>query len=87
MTWHKAQAQPSYGVASRPHHLGRPAMCWCISRNYFVNVSRRAVLKVSNAQRWCKKETWPAGLTSGHRLNPPINTLVLPPGRKCESEV
>jgi hypothetical protein len=53
-----------------------------------------AVLKVSNAQRWWKEETWlpgqvawPASLTSGphvsnlrpeHRLNPPINTPVLP---------
>jgi hypothetical protein len=53
-----------------------------------------AVLKVSNAQRMCKEETWlpsqvawPVGLTSGphvpnlrpeHRLNPPINTMVLP---------
>jgi hypothetical protein len=52
------------------------------------------VLKVSNAQRWCKEETWPPGqvawpaeLTSGphvpnlrpqHRLTPPINTMVLP---------
>jgi hypothetical protein len=58
------------------------------------------VLKISNAQRWCKEETWlpgqvawPAGLTSGphapnlqpeHYLNPPINTPVLPPGRRCE---
>jgi hypothetical protein len=41
MTWHKAQAQPSQGLASRPHQLGRPAMCWRISRNCFVNVSRR----------------------------------------------
>jgi hypothetical protein len=46
-----------------------------------------AVLKVSNAQRWCKEVTWPAGLTRGphmpklrpeHRLNPPINTPMLP---------
>jgi hypothetical protein len=63
-----------------------------------------AVLKVSNAQRRCKEETWLPGqvawsadLTSGphapnlwpeHHLNPPINTPVLPPDRKCEqSEV
>jgi hypothetical protein len=53
-----------------------------------------AVLKVSNAQRQCKEETWPpcqvawpVGLTSGppmpnlwpeHHLTPPINTTVLP---------
>jgi hypothetical protein len=52
-----------------------------------------AVLKVSNAQRQCKEETWPPGqvawlasLTSGphapnlrpeHLLTPPINTTVL----------
>jgi hypothetical protein len=62
-----------------------------------------AVLKVSNAQRQCKEETWLpgqvawlVGLTSGphspnlrpeHHLNPPINTPV-PPSMKCEeSEV
>jgi hypothetical protein len=53
-----------------------------------------AVLKVSNAQRWCKEETWqpgqiawPAGQSSGPpapNLRPeyhltPINTMVLPP--------
>jgi hypothetical protein len=53
-----------------------------------------AVLKVSNAQRWCKEETWLPGqvawlvsLTSGphtanhrpeHRLTPLINTTMLP---------
>jgi hypothetical protein len=53
-----------------------------------------AVLKVSNAQRRSKEETWPlyqvawlASLTSGphmpnfqleHCLTPPINTMVLP---------
>jgi hypothetical protein len=46
-----------------------------------------AVLKVSNAQRWCKEETWPPGLTCGphtpnlhpeHHLTPPINTTMLP---------
>jgi hypothetical protein len=39
--WHKAWAQPSQGVAGRPHHLGRPAMCWCISKNCFVYMSIR----------------------------------------------
>jgi hypothetical protein len=43
--WHKAQAQPSQGVAGRPHHLGRPAMCWHFSRNRFVYVSRRGGAK------------------------------------------
>jgi hypothetical protein len=54
-----------------------------------------AVLKVSNAQRQCKEETWPpdqvalpGSLTSGphapnlwpqRRFTPPINTMVLPP--------
>jgi hypothetical protein len=57
------------------------------------------VLKVSNAQRRGKEETWPpgqvawpAGLTSGlhapnlqpeHHLTTPINTTVLPPGKTC----
>jgi hypothetical protein len=57
--------------------------------------SKKAVLKVSNAQRKCKEETgppsqvaWQAGLRSGphmpnlwpeHCLTPPINTMVLPP--------
>jgi hypothetical protein len=39
--WHKARAQLSQGVADWPHHLGRPAMCWHISKNHFVYVSRR----------------------------------------------
>jgi hypothetical protein len=39
--WHKARAQPSQGVAGRLHHLGRPAMCWRISKNRFVYVSNR----------------------------------------------
>jgi hypothetical protein len=39
--WHKARAQPSLGVAGRPHHLSWPAMCWCISKNYFINVSSK----------------------------------------------
>jgi hypothetical protein len=53
------------------------------------------MLKKSNAQRRCKEETWlagqvarPVGPSSGphvpnfwpeHHLNPPINTMVLPP--------
>jgi hypothetical protein len=39
MTWHNARAQPSQGVASRPHHLGRLAMCWRIYKKHFVYVS------------------------------------------------
>jgi hypothetical protein len=39
--WHKARAQPSQGVAGRPHHHGHPAMCWHISKNCFVYVSSR----------------------------------------------
>jgi hypothetical protein len=58
------------------------------------------VLKVSNAQTWCKEETWPsgqvallAGLTSGphvpnlrpkHGLTPPINTTLLPPAESVK---
>jgi hypothetical protein len=38
---HKARAQPSQGVVDRPHHLGRPAMCWRISKTHFVYVSSR----------------------------------------------
>jgi hypothetical protein len=41
MTWHKARAQPSQGVAGRPHHLGQPTMCWRISKNCFVYMSNR----------------------------------------------
>jgi hypothetical protein len=43
--WHKAQAQPSQGVAERPHHLGQLAMCWRISKNCFVYVSSRGSAK------------------------------------------
>jgi hypothetical protein len=39
--WHKAWAQPSQGVADRPHHLGRPVMCWRIFKNCFLYVSSR----------------------------------------------
>jgi hypothetical protein len=66
----------------------------------FSTCPEEAVFKLSNVQRRCKEETWPpdqvawlAGLTSGshmatHCLNPPINTPMLPLGRKCEeSEV
>jgi hypothetical protein len=39
--WQKARAQPSQGVAGQPHHLHRPAMCWCIYKKCFVYMSRR----------------------------------------------
>jgi hypothetical protein len=104
MTWHKAWAQPSQGVADRRHHLAsRPCVGAC-PETVLSTCLEEVVLKVSNAQRWCKEETWSpcqfawlASLTSGphmpnlrpeHRLNPPINTLVLPSSKKCEeSEV
>jgi hypothetical protein len=80
MTWHKARAQPSNGVAGRP----------CVGAFPKIILSTcptEAVLKVSNAQRQCKEETWPVSVTSGphapnlrpeHCLTPPINTTVLP---------
>jgi hypothetical protein len=84
--WHKAQAQPSQGVAGRPcvGTFPKTVLSTCLAE---------AVLKASNAQRRSKEETWlpgqvawPTGLTSGphvpdlwqqHRLSP-INTMVLP---------
>jgi hypothetical protein len=85
--WHKARAQLSQGVADRP----------CVGifpKTVLSMCPEEAVLKVSNAQRRCKEETWPpnqvawsAGLTSGphapnlrpkHHLTPLINTTVLP---------
>jgi hypothetical protein len=41
MTWHKARAQLSQGVADWPHHLGRIVTCWRISKKKFVYMSRR----------------------------------------------
>jgi hypothetical protein len=55
--WHKARAQPSQGVASRPHHLGQPTMCWRIFKTVLSTCPEEVVLKVSNAQRRCKEET------------------------------
>jgi hypothetical protein len=54
MTWHKARAQPSQGVAGRP----------CVgtfTKNFLSMCAAEAVLMVSNAQRRCKEETWPLG--------------------------
>jgi hypothetical protein len=64
------------------------------SKTFLSTCPEEAVLKVSNAQRRCKEETWPLGqvawtadLTSEphtpnlwpeHRLTPSINTTVLP---------
>jgi hypothetical protein len=56
--WHKARAQPSHGVAGRP----------CVSafpKTILSTCPEKAVLKVSNAQRRCKEETWLPDLTSG----------------------
>jgi hypothetical protein len=39
--WHKARGQSSQGEAGRPHHLGRPTMCWRISKNRFIYMSSR----------------------------------------------
>jgi hypothetical protein len=98
--WHKAWAQSSQGVTGRPHHLGRLTMCWRISKNLLSTCPEEVVLKVSNAQRRCKGETWllgqvawSASLTSGphvtnlrpeHRLTPPINTTMLPPAESVK---
>jgi hypothetical protein len=87
MMWHKAWAQPSQGVADRPCVGAFP-------KTILSTCPAEAVLKVSNAQRQCKEETWSldqvawlAGLTSGPhahnlrpklRLTPPMNTMVLP---------
>jgi hypothetical protein len=94
MTWHKAQPQPSQGVASRPHHLGQLAMCWHITKNHFVYVSSRGGaqgIQYPKAVQGGKSPTRPscmAGrLTTGppmpnlrleHHLTPSINTTVLP---------
>jgi hypothetical protein len=94
MMWHKAQAQPSEGVASQQHHLGQPAMCWRISKNHFIHVSRRGgaqgiqcpkVVQGGNlaAQSSCmvgRPNKWAhtPNLPPQHRLTPPLNTMVLP---------
>jgi hypothetical protein len=74
--------------------VGRPCV-GAFLKTILSTCPAKVVLKVSNAQRWCKEETWPPGkvawpasLTSGphapnlrleNRLTPPINTTVLPP--------
>jgi hypothetical protein len=73
---------------------GRPCV-GTFSKTILLMCPAEAVLKVSNAQRQCKEETWPpgqvawpVGLTSRphtpnlwpeHHLTPLINTMVLPP--------
>jgi hypothetical protein len=95
--WHKARAQPSQGMACRPHHLG------AIPKTVLSTCLAEEALKLSNAERRCREETWPlhqvacsAGLTSGphtSNLRPQLpysfcNYLGAPPDRKCEeSEV
>jgi hypothetical protein len=100
MTWHKAWAQPSQGVAGRPHHLGRPTMCWCISKNHFVNVSSRGgaqgiqcpkVMQGRNlaARPSCmadRPDKWASCAQSSAKA-PPYSSYKFhhaPPGRKCE---
>jgi hypothetical protein len=69
----------------------KPVLSMCLAE---------VVLKVSNAQRQRKEETWLpgqvawlAGLTSGphtpnlqpeHRLTPPIKTMVVPPAKSVK---
>jgi hypothetical protein len=80
--------------------LGGQPCVGTILKTVLSTCPKEAVLKVSNAQRWCKEETWqpgqvawPASLTSGphapnlwpqHRLTPPINTMVLPPAERVK---
>jgi hypothetical protein len=98
--WHKARAQVSQGVASRPHHLGRHAMCWCISKNRFVYLSRRggaqgiqcpkAVQGGNLAARSSCMAGWPvkwAPHTQSSATGPPYSSYKYhgaPPDRKCE---
>jgi hypothetical protein len=77
--WHIARAQLREGVAGRPCVGAFP-------KTTLSTCPAEAVLKVSNAQRQCKEETWSAVLTTKrhtpnlwleHPLTPPINTTVL----------
>jgi hypothetical protein len=100
--WHKAWAQPSQAVAGRPHHLGRPAMCWCISKNRFVYMFSRGGAQGIQCPMAVQGETWPPGQVAwpaGLTCAPHMPNLQAPPyssykyhgaplGRKCEeSEV
>jgi hypothetical protein len=97
---HKVRAQPSHGVAGRPHHLGRPAMCWHISKNHFVYVSSRggaqgiqcpkAVKGGNLAARPSGIADWPdksAPCTQSLATAPPYSSYKYhgaPLSRKCE---
>jgi hypothetical protein len=98
--WHKARAQPSQGVASWPHHLGQPAMCWHISKIHFIYVSSRGgahgiqctkIVQGGNlaAQPSCmvgRPDKWASHTQSSARA-PPYSSYKYhgaPPGRKCE---
>jgi hypothetical protein len=67
--------------------VGRPCV-GAFPKTIVSTCLAEVVLKLFSAQRRCKEETWPAGLTSGthtpnlqpeHCLTCPINTTVLPP--------
>jgi hypothetical protein len=91
--WHKARAQPSHGVAGCHITLTSWPCIGAFPKTILSTCPKEVVLNVSNAQWWCKEETWTpdqiawsAGLTSVphmpnlHRelLLTPINTTVLP---------
>jgi hypothetical protein len=97
MTWHKARAQPSQGVAGRPHHLGWPAMCWRISKNHCVYVSSRGGAQVIQCPKAVqggnlasRPDKWDARTQSSARALPYSSYKYhgAPPDRRCEeSEV
>jgi hypothetical protein len=75
--WHKARAQLSQGVAGQP----------CVGvfpKTVLSTCPEEAVLKVSNAQRRCKEETWPAGLTGGPHVPYSYKYHGAPLSRKCD---
>jgi hypothetical protein len=92
--WHKAWAQSGQGVPDR-HITSLASWPWigAFPKTILSTCPKEVVLNVSNAQWWCKEETWlpgqvawPTGLTSEphtpnvcpeYRLTPPINTTML----------
>jgi hypothetical protein len=98
--WHKAQTQLSQGVAGRPHHLGRSTMCWRISKNHLVYVSRRGsaqgiqypkVMQGGNLATLgsCmadRPNKWASRAQSSARAPPYCSYKYhgAPPGRNCE---
>jgi hypothetical protein len=52
--WHKAH------MSSTKLRCGRPCV-GALPKTVLSTCPAEAVLKVSNAQRWCKEETWPPG--------------------------